>query len=598
MTSLRSPFKFLDPYQKEDINEFFGREAETAALYDALSGVKHLLVYGPSGSGKTSLVECGLRNQFSDVDWYALTIRRGGDMTASVFARINEALQQKMDLQPQTGLPTDPDTDFGQAIENLFSERYQPVYLLFDQFEELLISGHEKEKRDFFTRLNRLIRYKVPCRVLLIMREEFIGHLSEFEPLCPSLFQYRFRLEKMRRKAVQGILFEMLEAPRYRAAFTVENSRTLAELILSKLPDQQQEIELAYVQVFLSELWERANETRKGHKLPLLHAGLLKTSDNLETVLDRFLKNQLAELEAPHGDKAPLELLACMISKRHTKLQLSAAELLHELKEKGVSLKKPLADLLGDLESRRIVRQLKLGGAMEYEISHDILALVVGRNLTEEMKMRERAAEVYGVYEERKGHFSREDLDHLRAFLPYKPYPGELAQRVTDSEQYLLDQDRHALETAQRQAEQERVLREQAEAARVEAEEQRTAAIESKIEADKQKEEAQQNAKRARRGRTVAIMATLFTVALAIGAFYQWRETDKAKLEAQQSLIKSYKSEIRRDSIEISMANVRLQSYKLYMAHDSIKQIDSNKIKDLEYSIKILTDSIERLEIK
>lgn len=161
--------------------------------------MKHLLVYGPSGAGKTSLIECGLRNQFSDADWFAVSIRRGSNMTASVFARINEALHEKIALDPQTKLPRNPDFDFGEAIENLFAERYQPVYLLFDLFEELLILGDEAEKKDFFTRLNRLIRYKVPCRVLLVMREEFIGHLSEFEPLCPSIFQYRFRLEKMGR---------------------------------------------------------------------------------------------------------------------------------------------------------------------------------------------------------------------------------------------------------------------------------------------------------------------------------------------------------------------------------------------------------------
>jgi len=134
MSQTTSPFKFLDSYQQEDSDIFFGREKETNALYNALSGVKHLLVYGPSGAGKTSIVECGLRNQFSDADWYALTIRRGANMAGSVFNEINKALREKIALDPETKLPLDPDTDFGQAIENLFSERYQPVYLLFDQF--------------------------------------------------------------------------------------------------------------------------------------------------------------------------------------------------------------------------------------------------------------------------------------------------------------------------------------------------------------------------------------------------------------------------------------------------------------------------------
>jgi GTPase SAR1 family protein len=256
MSQVSSPFKFLDSYQQEDADVFFGRENETFNLYNALSGVKHLLVYGPSGSGKSSLVECGLRNQFSDADWYALTIRRGANINVAVFNSINQVLIEKIEVAAQTS--------FGPAVEQLFAERYQPVYLLFDQFEELLISGDDDEKETFFSLLNQLIRTKLPCRILLIMREEFIGHLSEFEVQCPSIFQHRFRVEKMGRKHVDEVIDKILEAPKYRANFTTENSRQLTASILSKLPDNKKEIELAHVQVFLAELWDRAPGRRAG----------------------------------------------------------------------------------------------------------------------------------------------------------------------------------------------------------------------------------------------------------------------------------------------------------------------------------------------
>ena len=115
-----SPFKFLDAYQEADIDIFFGREKETEALYDALSGVKHLLVYGPSGAGKTSLIECGLRNQFSDADWFALTIRKGVNITGSFYTAINSALADKIPLDDQH-LPQDEELTFEEAIEQLFA---------------------------------------------------------------------------------------------------------------------------------------------------------------------------------------------------------------------------------------------------------------------------------------------------------------------------------------------------------------------------------------------------------------------------------------------------------------------------------------------
>jgi GTPase SAR1 family protein len=445
MSQLQSPFKFLDSYQQEDGDIFFGRARETEALYQALSGVKHLLVYGPSGAGKTSLIECGLRNQFSDADWFALTIRRGNHLTASVFARINEALQQPLALDAHTALPANGTTDFGEAIETLYAERYQPIYLLFDQFEELLISGDKAEQADFFQRLNGLIRYKVPCRVMLIMREEFIGHLSEFEALCPSIFQHRFRLEKMGRSHVHEVLHQMLNAPHYHAFFRVDDSAALAAAILSKLPDEKREIELAHVQVFLAELWDRADQAKGSAALPLLHQALIKEEDNLEGVLNKFLNTQFTALESIHGEKAPLELLAAMISEKHTKLQLSETDLQHDLATKQVKISTPLPALLNDLEQRRIIRTLKAGEQTRYEISHDVLALVVGQNLTEAMQMRQKAERTYTMYLERKEPFTQGDINYLRPFEAYRSFPPALNGIIKEREQELKEEQDAAL---------------------------------------------------------------------------------------------------------------------------------------------------------
>ena len=463
MSHHKSPFKFLDPYGREDREVFFGRDKETDELYDALSGVKHLLIYGPSGAGKTSLVECGLRNQFSDADWFALTVRRDGDITASIFSKINEALEEKIKLNPKTNLPLNENIGFGQAIENLFAERYQPVYLLFDQFEELLILGSDEEKKDFFIRLNKLIRYKVPCRVMLIMREEFIGHLSEFEHLCPSIFQHRFRLEKMGRTKVREVILHTLQAPGHHSFFRVENAGQLADSILAKLPDERREIELTHVQVFLDELWARARKNNSGGGPPVLKKGLIKKDDNLETVLHSFLKKQLGELEKTYGEKIPLKLLAAMISERHTKLQLGESDLKKELNEKGIVPEKPLPGLLSELEKRRILRTLKSGEKTKYEISHDILAEVVGKNLPEEIILQKKAGDIYKVYQGRKGFFSQDDLDYIRPFKQYKKYPPELEKRIGESEVFLREKKEKELKKIQQQAEKERRLREQAE---------------------------------------------------------------------------------------------------------------------------------------
>lgn len=557
----KSPFKFLDYYQQQDFEVFFGREQAADDLYHALSGVKLLLVYGPSGSGKTSLVECGLRNQFSDADWYALSIRRGQNMTTSVFARINEALREKIALDPVTGLPTELGIGFGELVENLFSERYRPIYLIFDQFEELLLLGSDEEKDGFFDRLQKLISYKMPCRVLLVMREEFIGHLSEWEARCPSLFEHRFRLEKMNRSNVQSVIEHMLTAESYQTHFRVQEPEALASAILSKLPDTQREIELAHVQVFLEELWHRTVGQTDPDAVPVLHSGLVHVEDNLEGILDKFLKNQLNELAPVYGERTPLELLAALITERHTKLQLTHAEISADLAKKNILLAQPLDVLLTALQQRRILRALKVGEQMRYEISHDVLAKVVGGNLTEEMKLRERAQEAYRVYESRKGLFSQEDLDYLRGFGMYMEMPERLKVRVRESEKTITKQERAQLEAAQKQAEEERKLRE---------------------EAEKQKVIALRQGKLAnRRSKIAAILALVALVGFGIaGGQYVKLEKKQKELEAQTKEANGQKSKADSLRSEAELQSIIAVSKK--KEADSLRVVAEKKQKEAE----------------
>lgn len=429
-----SPFKFLDAYQKEDREIFFGRDDEVQELYNALSGVKQLLLYGPSGSGKTSVIECGLRNQYSDADWFAITIRRGTDLNSSFYTLINNALKKKIAINPVTKLPEDVQFNFGLAVEHLYAQRFRPIYLLFDQFEELLILGTKEEKEKFFVCLNQLIQYKVPCKVIMIMREDFIGYLSEFEYLCPSLFQYRFRLEKMGRKNVQNVIRRIFNAPLYRKSFDVTKADELCSAILLKLPDKNLEIELAHVQVFLGELWDRAVSRREGSNKPELMPELIKDTDDLQSVLGGFLKKQFEELEPVYGERVPLEVLANMITNRNTKLQIGEQELHDNLLLDEVELKVPLINLLKELEARRIIRTIKVGDQTQYEISHDILAQLVGESRTEEMKLREKAQEIYALYDKRTETLGQNEINNLLLYEQYRTFPDALKELIKKSE--------------------------------------------------------------------------------------------------------------------------------------------------------------------
>jgi formylglycine-generating enzyme required for sulfatase activity len=119
-----------------------------------------------------------------------------------------------------------------------------------------------------------------------------------------------------------------------------------------------------------------------------------------------------------------------------------------------------------ELEKRRILRTLKSGEQTQYEISHDVLALAVGKNRTREMELRARAAEVYKLYEDRENWFSQDEIDFLRPFSVYREYPPRLAQRVKDSEDKIRETKEAELNEARENEERERQLREKSDASR------------------------------------------------------------------------------------------------------------------------------------
>ena len=105
---MRSPFKFLDAYTREDKGIFFGRTEEVDALQEMVAKNRLALIYGPSGAGKTSLVQCGLANRYHPTDWYPLFIRRNEDINRS----LEEALANGLEEQP----PGDKTSDEGLWI--------------------------------------------------------------------------------------------------------------------------------------------------------------------------------------------------------------------------------------------------------------------------------------------------------------------------------------------------------------------------------------------------------------------------------------------------------------------------------------------------
>src|SRR4030043_1679056 len=257
---MKSPFKFLDSYTKDDREIFFGREKEIAELYRRVFDSRIMVVYGMSGTGKSSLIHCGLASKFGESDWLNVNIRRGKNLLISMAEAIDKASLRVSDSSGKVINDFDKADEinkktiyFRKAVKNLYLDHYKPIYFIFDQFEELFIFGTKEEDEIFINVLRSLLVSGLQCKFIFILREEYLGWLTTFEKSIPEFFNNRMRIEKMD----IGNAISAVEGPGKIYNIAVEEG--FAENMLRKLcPSNESEIELTYLQVFLDKIYKLA----------------------------------------------------------------------------------------------------------------------------------------------------------------------------------------------------------------------------------------------------------------------------------------------------------------------------------------------------
>ncbi len=240
---MKSPFKFLDSYDKEDAKIFFGRDEEIELLYNTIFQTNLILLYGQSGTGKTSIIRCGLANRFQDTDWFDLYIRRRDNLNNSLWRSLEQGAET----------PFEEDMGIVEAVNSLYLDYLKPIYLIFDQFEELFILGSKEEQIDFFNQIKKITSSDVSCTVILSMREEYIALLYPFERILPNLFNKRVRIEPMSPLNIHDVIKGTANA----FGIGIEEEETTVPKIFDNISDGKN-VQLSYLQVYLDKLYREA----------------------------------------------------------------------------------------------------------------------------------------------------------------------------------------------------------------------------------------------------------------------------------------------------------------------------------------------------
>jgi hypothetical protein len=144
-----SPYKFLDYFEPEDADLFFGRDQEIRQLQRKFHAARLLILHGESGTGKTSLIHAGLLPRLSSESYVPVYVRALLEPARA----IKEAMVRQLGVdQRHLDLP------LAQFLDAETAHLSKTVVVILDQFEE------------FFLRL--------PLEVRRLFHQEFGGGVA------------------------------------------------------------------------------------------------------------------------------------------------------------------------------------------------------------------------------------------------------------------------------------------------------------------------------------------------------------------------------------------------------------------------------------
>lgn len=386
------PFKFLESYEKKDKDFFFGRTQEVDLLYKMIFKTRILVVYGTSGTGKTSLIQCGLANRFNSYDWLSLYVRRGTNLV--------EALDRTLCANSGNAFAYQKDQEEGimnlaEKIEAVYKASFRPVYLIFDQFEELYVLGSKSEQQQFIKAIKKILSIDRPVKIILSIREEYLGHMYEFEREVPNLLRRKLRVEPMNIEKVSQVTQGINDYGDSLVKIKEEDLKAITKEIFERIKGKKEKsltIQLPYLQVFLDKLY--MNQTGdKDHLTPaLITMKDLSEIGDIGNVMQDFLVQQVKEIEDELNagkNKANADMIWAILSDfctlEGTKEPISKKKLAKGLTDIDDKI---IFAAVDKFAKRRILRHVEEGDL--YELSHDSLALkIMERRSADVVKMLE-----------------------------------------------------------------------------------------------------------------------------------------------------------------------------------------------------------------
>lgn len=134
--------------------------------------------------------------------------------------------------------------NFALLLSFGISKRRNPnnFYLIFDQFEELYTLGTKSEQAQFIKHVKDILTIEQPIKIIISIREEYLGNLYEFEREVPELLRKKLRVEPMNLEKVKTVVQEVGRLPQSNVRLQAVEEERIAEGIFERIRREEKNL--------------------------------------------------------------------------------------------------------------------------------------------------------------------------------------------------------------------------------------------------------------------------------------------------------------------------------------------------------------------
>jgi len=384
------------PFSDDEISRavFFGRKRESTVLTDQIVAHPLVVVYAKSGLGKTSLLQAGVSQPLRDAFFFPLIVRVN-DVKRGPLYSVLQRIQDAANLEKVEYVHGEQESlwHFFKTAEFWDGDHLLTPVLVLDQFEELFTLHSAEARANFLRDLGHLVRGVRPAsgstqplqgslsdappvlRVVISLREDYLGWLEEASESIPQILDNRFRLSRLTVDAAREAVENPANVQYHRfATRPFRYEATTVRSILEGLTDRsgnsahtrESYIEPFHLQLVCQRVEELVSDRQRSEEDVEIALDDLGGVEGLGTILRDFYQRVLDGIPQSRTRRQIRRLCEqYLISPEGRRLSLERNEIKRILKLSP--------DTLRDLVDRRLLRSDRRADSWYYELSHDSL---------------------------------------------------------------------------------------------------------------------------------------------------------------------------------------------------------------------------------